>query len=114
APRRLGHHARRARPVARLVTPAPHAVLDALGDPTRRAMLAMLAGGPVTVSALSEPLGVTLTAVGQHLRLLENAGLASSEKRGRARWCSLRPDGLRELERWARQCRAEWEARLDR
>ncbi len=93
---------------------APHALLDALGDPTRRAMVALLAAGPVTVSALSEPLGVTVTAVGQHLRLLEQAGLATSEKRGRTRTCSLRPEGLRELERWARECRAEWEARLDR
>ena len=96
------------------MNPAPHAVLDALGDPTRRAMIALLARGPVTVSALSEPLGVTLTAVGQHLRLLEQAGLAGSEKRGRTRYCSLRPEGLRALERWARECRAEWEARLDR
>ena len=96
------------------MTPAPHAVLDALGDPTRRAMLALLAQGPVTVSALSEPLGVTVTAVGQHLRQLEHAGLAASEKRGRTRYCRLRPDGLRELERWAQQCRSEWEARLDR
>jgi DNA-binding transcriptional ArsR family regulator len=96
------------------VIPAPHAVLDALGDPTRRAMLVLLARGPVTVSALSEPLGVTVTAVGQHLRLLEHAGLAASEKRGRARYCSLRVDGLRELERWAQQCRVDWEARFDR
>jgi len=96
------------------VSPATHAVLDALGDPTRRAMLSLLARGPVTVSALSEPLGVTVTAVGQHLRLLENAGLAASEKRGRTRYCRLRPDGLHELERWARQCRADWEARFDR
>jgi DNA-binding transcriptional ArsR family regulator len=96
------------------VNTAPHAVLDALGDSTRRAMLALLAQGPVTVSALSAPLGVTVTAVGQHLRLLEQAGLAASEKRGRTRYCRLRPDGLRELERWARECRAEWEARLDR
>jgi DNA-binding transcriptional ArsR family regulator len=96
------------------VNAAPHAVLDALGDPTRRAMVALLARGPVTVSALSEPLGVTVTAVGQHLRLLERAGLAASEKRGRTRYCGLRADGLRELERWAQQCRAEWEARLDR
>jgi DNA-binding transcriptional ArsR family regulator len=96
------------------VTALPDAVLDALGDPTRRAMVALLARGPVTVSALSEPLGVTVTAVGQHLRLLEQAGLAASEKRGRTRYCSLRPEGLRELERWAQQCRVEWEARLDR
>ena len=96
------------------MSPSTHSVLDALGDPTRRAMVALLAHGPVTVSALSEPLGVTLTAVGQHLRLLEQAGLAASEKRGRARYCSLRPDGLRELERWARQGRIEWEASFDR
>lgn len=77
-------------------------------------MVALLARGPVSVSALSEPLGVTVTAVGQHLRLLEQAGLAASEKRGRTRYCRLRPDGLRELERWVQQCRMEWEARFDR
>ena len=96
------------------MTPATHAVLDALGDPTRRAMVALLAHGPVTVSALSAPLGVTVTAIGQHLRLLERAGLAASEKRGRTRYCRLRAEGLRELERWAQQCRTEWEARFDR
>jgi DNA-binding transcriptional ArsR family regulator len=96
------------------VTPSIHAVLDALGDPTRRAMVSLLARGPITVSALSEPLGVTVTAVGQHLRLLERAGLAASEKRGRARYCRLRPESLRDLEHWAQQCRAEWEARFDR
>jgi len=96
------------------VSPATHAVLDALGDPTRRAMVALLALGPVTVSALSVPLGVSVTAVGQHLRVLEHAGLAASEKRGRTRYCRLQPEGLRDLERWARQCRAEWETRFDR
>jgi len=96
------------------VSPATHAVLDALGDPTRRAMVSLLTSGPVSVSALSEPLGVTVTAVGQHLRLLERAGLAASEKRGRTRYCRLRSDGLLELERWAQQCRAEWEASFDR
>jgi len=96
------------------VSPSTHAVFDALGDPTRRAMVSLLAHGPITVSALSEPLGVTVTAVGQHLRLLERAGLAASEKRGRTRYCRLRLDGLSELERWAQQCRAEWEARFDR
>lgn len=96
------------------MTPATHAVLDALGDPTRRAMIALLARGPVTVSEVSAPLGVTVTAVGQHLHVLERAGLATSEKRGRSRYCRLRPDGLQELERWARLCRTEWETRLDR
>ncbi len=96
------------------MTPATAAMFDALGDPTRRAIVARLCEGPVTVSALAEPLGVTVTAVGQHLRILESAGLAASEKRGRARHCRLRPEGMRAIENWARQVRGEWEARLDR
>ena len=96
------------------MSPGTAALFDALGDPTRRAMLALLAEGPVSVSALSRPLEITVTAVGQHLQVLERAGLATSEKRGRTRFCRLRPDGLRELEDWARQFRGAWEARLDR
>ena len=96
------------------MSPATHALFDALGDPTRRAMVALLAQGPVTVSALADPLRITRTAVGQHLRVLEGAGLASSQKRGRTRYCRLRPEGMRAIEDWARHCRNEWEARLDR
>jgi DNA-binding transcriptional ArsR family regulator len=96
------------------VSPATAALFDALGDPTRRAMVALLGEGPVSVSTLSRPLEITVTAVGQHLRVLEQAGLAVSEKRGRTRFCRLHPEGLRELENWARQSRAAWEARLDR
>ena len=96
------------------MTPATAAMFDALGDPTRRAIVARLCDGPVTVSALADPLGVTVTAIGQHLRILESAGLAASEKRGRARHCRLRPEGMRAIEDWARRVRGEWEARLDR
>ena len=90
------------------------ALFDALGDPTRRAIVSMIAQGPVTVSALAAPLGVTKTAIGQHLRVLESAGLAWSEKRGRARFCRLRPEGMIAIEGWARLLRNDWEARLDR
>jgi DNA-binding transcriptional ArsR family regulator len=85
-----------------------------MGDPTRRAMVSLMAHGPATVSALADPLGITVTAVGQHLRLLERAGLACSEKRGRTRYCRIRPEGLDAIEAWARKVRREWEARLDR
>jgi DNA-binding transcriptional ArsR family regulator len=96
------------------MSPATSALFDALGDPTRRAMISLMARGPATVSALADPLGITVTAVGQHLHILEGAGLAASEKRGRARHCRLRPEGVRAIEDWARQVRGEWEARLDR
>ena len=96
------------------MTPATAALFDALGDPTRRAMVAQMARGPTSVSALAEPLGITVTAVGQHLRMLEQAGLACSEKRGRTRLCRIRPEGLAAIESWARHVRHEWEARLER
>ncbi|MBT2185468.1 ArsR/SmtB family transcription factor [Sphingobium nicotianae] len=96
------------------MTPATAALFDALGDPTRRAIVSRIARGPVSVSALATPLGISLTAVGQHLRLLEKAGLVLSEKQGRTRSCALRPEGLRAVEQWAQACRKEWEARLDR
>jgi DNA-binding transcriptional ArsR family regulator len=96
------------------VTSEAAALFDAMGDPTRRAMVSLMARGPASVSALADPLGITVTAVGQHLRVLEQAGLACSEKRGRTRYCRIRPEGLDSIEAWTRQVRREWEARLKR
>ena len=96
------------------MSPATAALFDALGDPTRRAIVARVAQGPVSVSALAHPLGISVTAVGQHLHVLERAGLLRSMKQGRVRNCALRPEGLRAIETWAQTCRSEWETRLDR
>lgn len=96
------------------MSPATAALFDALGDPTRRAIVGRVAHGPVSVSALARPLGISITAVGQHLHVLERAGLLASMKQGRVRSCMLRPEGLRAIENWAQTCRRDWEARLDR
>ena len=89
-------------------------VFHALGDPTRRAILDRLSRGPVSVSQLAEPLGITLTAVGQHLEILEACGLAATEKVGRVRTCRAASAGLDALEHWVREHRTEWERRADR
>jgi DNA-binding transcriptional ArsR family regulator len=89
-------------------------VLHALADPTRRAMLERLTNGPQSVSRLAEPLGITLTAVGQHLQILADCGLVRTEKTGRVRTCSLQPGGLQVLENWIRERRTIWERRFDR
>jgi DNA-binding transcriptional ArsR family regulator len=89
-------------------------ILHALGDPTRRAIVDMLSRRPHTVSQLAAPLGITLTAVAQHLQLLEESGLARTEKLGRVRTCSLDPQGFAALEGWVRDHRSAWEQRLDR
>ncbi len=89
-------------------------IFHALGDPTRRAILDRLSRGPVSVSRLAEPLGITVTAVAQHLHILEDAGLALTEKSGRVRSCRIEPAGFAVLEQWIREHRTIWERRLDR
>lgn len=89
-------------------------VFQALGDGTRRAMLDRLSRGPVSVSQLAGPLGITLTAVGQHLEILEECGLVTTEKEGRVRTCRMASEGLDALEEWVRAHRTEWEQRMDR
>lgn len=89
-------------------------VFHALGDPTRRAILEKLSEGPVSVSRLAEPLGITLAAVVQHLQILEESSLVRTEKVGRVRTCSIEPQGLSAAEQWIRDRRTIWERRLDR
>ena len=98
--------------------PTPNPQVDrlfhALADPTRRAILDWLTGGPMSVSRLAEPLGVTLTAVAQHLLILEEVGLVHTEKLGRVRTCRIETAGFRLLEQWIRDHRIAWERKLDR
>jgi DNA-binding transcriptional ArsR family regulator len=89
-------------------------VFHALGDPTRRAILDRLSAGPASVSALAGPLAITLTAVAQHLEILEASGLARTEKIGRVRTCQIQSAGFDALERWIADHRTLWEKRLDR
>lgn len=89
-------------------------VFHALADPTRRAVVERLARGPQSVSRLAEPLGITRTAVGQHLRLLEESGLVRTEKIGRVRTARIEPAGFTALEKWIGEQRSLWERRLDR
>lgn len=89
-------------------------VFHALGDPTRRAILDRLSYAPTTVTRLAEALGITVTAVGQHLQILEKSALVRTEKLGRVRSCSIDPAGFDRLEKWVRDHRTVWERRLDR
>ncbi|HEX3678093.1 MAG TPA: metalloregulator ArsR/SmtB family transcription factor [Galbitalea sp.] len=89
-------------------------VFHALADPSRRSMVERLAGGPASVSQLAQPLPMSLAAVIQHLTILEEAGIVSSEKVGRVRTCQLKPERLRAAEDWFATQRSQWERRLDR
>src|SRR5689334_23034165 len=88
-------------------------ILQALGDPTRRAMVEKLSHGPMSVSKLAEPLDVTLTAVGQHLKVLKKAALVKTQKSGRVRICMLDASGFALLRQWAEDQRSPLEKKLD-
>jgi DNA-binding transcriptional ArsR family regulator len=77
-------------------------------------MVEHLALGPATVSQLAQPLEITLSAVVQHLAILESSGLVTSEKLGRTRTCRIEPVGLQLAADWFAGQRALWERRLDR
>jgi DNA-binding transcriptional ArsR family regulator len=89
-------------------------LFHALGDPTRRAVLDKLSEGPLSVSGLAAPMEITLTAVAQHLQVLEESRLVHTEKLGRVRTCRIEPAGFSALEQWIRDHRSLWERRLDR
>jgi len=87
---------------------------QALADPARRAMVTRLARGPASVGELAQPLAMSLSAVMQHLAVLEGSGLVRSEKVGRVRTCRIEAAALSEAEQWINLRRSEWEHRLDR
>ncbi len=89
-------------------------LFHALGDPTRRGILDRLSRAPTSVTRLAEALDITVTAVGQHLQILEDCGLISTEKLGRVRNCQIHHAGFDRLEHWIRDHRTTWERRLDR
>jgi DNA-binding transcriptional ArsR family regulator len=89
-------------------------MFQALADPGRRLMVERLSKGPASVSQLAEPLAMSLSAVVQHLQVLEASGLVRSEKVGRVRTCTIEPKALSLAEKWISDRRTLWERRLDR
>lgn len=75
-------------------------VFAALGDPTRRAILAMLLEDDMAVTDVAEPFEMSLAAISKHLGILTRAGLITQEKRGRVKWCKLDPDAMRAASVW--------------
>lgn len=89
------------------------AVFSALGDPTRRAILARLALGEAPVGELAEPHDMSLPAVSKHLGVLQAAGLVTKRKAGRVIHCRLAPRPLKDAANWIAHTRRFWDGRFD-
>ena len=97
------------------VTPDPlSAKFAALADPTRRAILARLALGETSVTALAEPFAMSLPAVSKHLKVLERAGLIARGREAQWRPCRIEASALRDVDDWLERYRQLWEERFDR
>jgi DNA-binding transcriptional ArsR family regulator len=88
-------------------------VYGAIADPTRRAMLEILAGGEVNVGMLAQRFSISFNGVSKHVKVLEQAGLVRRNVRGREHWLTLRPAPLREASRWLEHYRQFWDTRLE-
>ncbi|HTA37743.1 MAG TPA: metalloregulator ArsR/SmtB family transcription factor [Candidatus Acidoferrales bacterium] len=88
-------------------------VFAALADPTRRAIVDRLCRGPVSMSALAEPLDMSLPAVFQHLKILESSGLVRTAKSGRVRTCHVEPETLSRMAGWVLGRQAAWQQLFD-
>ena len=101
-------------PTAQLAPKDLDRVFSALADPTRREILTRLGAGDATVSELAEPFPISLPAISRHLKVLEQAGLISRDRRAQWRSSSLVAAPLKEATSWMKHLTQLWDARFDR
>ena|SRR5580700_2047239 len=85
----------------------------ALGDPTRRRIVELLAVRERTAGELVDEFDVSASAISQHLKVLREAGLVTVRAEGQSRVQALNPDGFGDLEAWLEKTRSVWSRRLD-
>lgn len=88
-------------------------VYQAIADPTRRAIIGMLAEQPRNVNTIAEHFDVTRQAISLHVKILSDCGLIFIRKEGRDRVCEARLDSLGEVSVWVEQYKKHWESKLD-
>ena len=86
-------------------------IFQAIADPTRRAIIALIALQAMTPNALAENFHTTRQAVSKHLRILTECELVTQEYKGREIYYSLEIEKMKEIDKWMEQYRKIWEAR---
>jgi len=89
-------------------------VFQALADPTRRAILDLLADQPLTLNGVAEHFEISRPAISKHIKILAECGLVVIRKQGREHYCEVQLDKLNEIAEWVEQYRKAWEQRFDR
>src|SRR5882757_5758805 len=88
-------------------------VFQAIADPTRRQIIALIAHQSMNLNAITDNFEITRPAISNHIKILTECGLIVVEKIGRERYCKIQPDNLKEVANWIEQYRKLWEEKLD-
>jgi DNA-binding transcriptional ArsR family regulator len=88
-------------------------VFQAIADPTRRAILGLLAAQTLTLNALADNFNISRPAVSKHVKVLTECGLIEIKQQGRERYCEAKLDKLSEVDEWIAQYKKFWESKLD-
>lgn len=88
-------------------------VFQAIADPTRREILCMIANEPLNLNSIAENFDMSRPAVSQHIKVLNESGLVVLRKKGRQRFCYIRPQKIKEVDKWLEQFRQLWEDRFN-
>lgn len=88
-------------------------IFQAIADPTRRAIIALIAMQAMTPNAIAENFNTTRQSVSKHLRILSECELVKQEQQGREIYYSLEIEKMKEIDKWLNQFRAIWETRFN-
>jgi DNA-binding transcriptional ArsR family regulator len=88
-------------------------VFQAIADPTRRAILGLLAAQSLTLNAVADNFDISRPAISKHVKILTECGLIKVKQKGRERYCEAKLDKLEEVSEWIEQYRQFWESKLD-
>ncbi len=88
-------------------------VFQAIADPTRRDILCLIAEEPLNLNSIAENFEMSRPAISQHIKVLDESGLIVIHQKGRQRFCHIRPQKIKEVDKWLKQFRQLWEDRLN-
>lgn len=87
-------------------------VFQAIADPTRRDILGLLTKEPLNLNSIADNFEISRPAISQHIKVLDESGLIVIRKKGRQRFCHIRPKKIKEVDNWLEQFRQLWEDRF--
>ncbi len=88
-------------------------VFQAIADPTRRAIMGLIAFNPLNLTAIAEEFDISRPAISQQIKILEECGLVSITRKGRERFCHARFEALEEVQLWVNKYKPFWNEKLD-